>query len=555
MKGLYFLILLATSTILVAQQQPNIVFILADDCTSWDIGVYGNKDSKTPTIDKLASEGMRFDKCYQSAPMCSPTRHNLLTGLYPTVSGAYPNHTNVNGNIQSVGHYLAPLGYRVALSGKQHYGPEGNFPMEYLGNSKGKNKDPDFEAVDAFLKETKKQATPFCLFLMSNQPHTPWNLGDKTLFDKDSVQLPPFYADTPLTRSNYVDYLAEINYLDGQVEEALKVLDKYNLSDNTIVVFASEQGNAFPFAKWTCYNAGLKSALIVKWPGKVKPGSVSNALVEYSDLLPTFIEVAGGDIVNQLDGSSLVPVLTNAKNDHKEFTYAQMTTRGISYGSEYYPIRSINNGEYRYILNLTPEIEFSNWVHGTPFFKEWEKDARSNEKTRTLINKYNYRPAEELYNDETDPFNQHDLSNDPKFAHIKEKLKSQLKKWMLEKGDKGLISELLAFEHMPKKRSGYEVLLDTVLHKSKPKDSEQSVNATFDGYYTFYLNGSGKIEIDGKVVVAQNLKAKKDDERYGIIGLKKGTHDISITGIDAHKVKYSGPKTRKQTVLNTHTKK
>ena len=112
-----------------SQEKPNIVFILADDCTNWDIGCYGSKDSKTPNIDKLAAEGILFTRCYQAAPMCSPTRHNIFTGIYPVKTGAYPNHTNANPGTESIVQYLEPLGYRVALSGKKHIGPKTVFPF------------------------------------------------------------------------------------------------------------------------------------------------------------------------------------------------------------------------------------------------------------------------------------------------------------------------------------------------------------------------------------------------------------------------------------------
>ena len=112
------------------ETKPNFVFILADDCTHWDIACYGSVDSKTPNIDKLAEEGIKFNRCYQAAPMCSPTRHNIYTGLYPIKSGAYPNHTMVKEGTQSIVHYLKPLGYRVAQSGKRHINPASSFPFE-----------------------------------------------------------------------------------------------------------------------------------------------------------------------------------------------------------------------------------------------------------------------------------------------------------------------------------------------------------------------------------------------------------------------------------------
>ncbi|WP_082911348.1 sulfatase family protein [Pedobacter psychrophilus] len=537
------LVLGAITLKLSAQQKPNIVYMMADDCSSWDLGAYGSKDAITPTIDGLAKQGMMFTKCYQSSPMCSPTRQNILTGLSPFRSGAYPNHTNVNRNVNSIAQYLKPLGYRVALSGKQHYGPSENFPLEYLGKAKGKDLDPNFNNVDIFLKEASTQKQPFCLFVMSNQPHSPWNQGDTTLLDKNKLTLPPFYADLPRTRSDFKAYLTEINYMDRQVKQALDLLEKYRLSDNTIFVFASEQGNSFPFAKWTCYNVGLKSALIVRWPGKVKPNTVSNALVEYSDITPTFIDIAGGKAIDSLDGKSIVPVLTGKTTEHKKYSYGQMTTRGVIGGSDYFPIRSVSNGKYRYIINLTPDVQFHNAVDNSAFFREWIKDAQKNPKTKALVDKYIYRPKEELFDDEKDPYNQFNLINDSKLQTVKSDLKKQLKLWMEKTGDNGIKTELLAFEHMPKNETGFKVVIDTVMQKPLKLADANYIKVPVDGYYTFYINGKGQLKVDNREVVKTELKANEQDERYGVIGLRKGTHSLKMDDATKTSLAYSGPST------------
>jgi N-sulfoglucosamine sulfohydrolase len=158
------------------EQKPNIVFILADDLTMYDIGCYGSVDAITPTIDSLAANGMQFNRCYQTAPMCSPTRHSIYTGMYPARTGAYPNHTFVSEGTQSVTHYLRELGYRVALSGKRHILPREIFDFEYLGN----DNNPQFDLVDAFIADATQKEEPFVLFLTSNEPHTPWDKGDRS---------------------------------------------------------------------------------------------------------------------------------------------------------------------------------------------------------------------------------------------------------------------------------------------------------------------------------------------------------------------------------------
>ena len=553
---------------------PNIVFILADDLTRFDIGAYGSKDSKTPIIDKLAADGMKFNKTYQAAPMCSPTRHNIHTGLYPTRSGAYPNHTFANNDVKSVAAYLKPLGYEVALSGKRHINPDAVFDYNYLNESGG----PDFDKVDTFLQSAASNKTPFCLFVASKQPHLPWTLGDKSLFDASEITLPPHFVDNEKTRDNYVKYLAEINYLDGQVKETLDLLEKHNLTNNTVVVFASEQGSAFPFAKWTCYNAGLGSALIVKWPGVVAAGSVSDAIVEYSDFVPTFIDLAGGAPASGLDGKSIVPVLKGETQKHKKYSYGIMTLRGVHNASVYYPIRSINDGTYRLILNLAPEIEYRNQAR----MPGWKATAKTNAEAAKLIQRHKFRPALELYNDVTDPWNVTNLAEDPKHAELIKELRGELEKWMEYAGDEGMATELVAVErqsrtitngdnvivHMDGQKpveivnsaSGiaYEIYKGdrdafpdfsklTPDSKGVLSDFTQTVSgtsnetyivvldgfieATVDAYYTFFLQlpGLAVLSIDGKPVV-ETAKGNKD-QRYGAIHLKKGLHAIEVVAI------------------------
>ena len=144
-----------------------------------------------------------------------------------------------------------------------------------------------FEAIQKFIADCKRKGQPFCLFVASNQPHTPWNKGDVSQFDPDKLTLAPMYVDVPQTRQEFTKYLAEVNFMDQEFGNVLSILEQEKVADQSVVVYLSEQGNSLPFAKWTCYDAGVHSACIVRWPGVVKPGSVSDALVEYVDIVPT----------------------------------------------------------------------------------------------------------------------------------------------------------------------------------------------------------------------------------------------------------------------------
>ncbi len=426
-------------------KKPNFLFILADDCTYRDIGCYGGQ-AYTPNIDRLAKQGMRFTHSFQAAPMCSPTRHNIYTGLYPVKSGAYPNHTYAKEGTKSIVHYLKPLGYRVALSGKRHIGPREVFPFEYLPG--GKN--PDINAVDEFVAGAKAEDKPFCLFACSNEPHEPWNKGDVSRYKLDELKLPPYWVDTPETREGYTRYLAEITYLDGQVGDLLGVLQKHGLSDNTIVIFTSEQGNSLPFGKWTCYDTGLQNALVARWPGRIKAGSVSDAMIEYVDVVPTFIAAAGGKPAPVLEGASYLGVLLGKTNKHKEYVYGIMTTRGIINGSEHFGIRQVRSRQFKYIVNLSPDTKFRNVFMKNNIYKSWQKKAETDADAADKIGRFENRPAEELYDCFKDQYEWTNLADNPKYAKVKKQLRKKLYEWMARQGDKGQATELEAFEHQTK---------------------------------------------------------------------------------------------------------
>lgn len=445
-------------------ERPNLVLIMADDLTYRDIGCYGGQ-AHTPNIDRLAGEGMRFDRCFQAAPMCSPTRHNIYTGLYPVRSGAYPNHTFAKPGTKSIVHFLKPLGYRVALSGKTHIGPRDVFPFEYSGQ---KN-DPNMQRIDELMRECSKSDSPFCLIACSNEPHTPWNKGDASRYPAAQVKLPPYLANTPVVRQDFSRYLAEITYFDGQVGKILKLLDEHGHRDNTLVMVLSEQGNAFPFAKWTCYGNGLQSAMIVRWPGHVQKGSTSDALVEYVDILPTFLAAAGEKAPAVLEGRSFLPVLSGQRDRHKEFVYGIMTTRGIINGSEAFGIRTVRDSRYRLIWNLHHETEFTNACTKSASFQSIIEAAKAGSlHAKEVVRRYQYRPEFELYDCQGDPLEMKNLAEQPEFAAVRKRLASRLIAWMESQGDHGRETELDALAHQNRYRG---LSRDEALRKWRGRNS------------------------------------------------------------------------------------
>ena len=435
----------------IAAVNPNLVFIIADDCTYLDLEVYGGQAS-TPNLRRLASEGMQFSRCFQAAPMCSPTRHNLYTGIYPVKSGAWPNHTCVYPETQSIAHYLKSAGYRVALSGKTHIAPEESFPFEYSNDFR--DGDPSsqraYPAIERLIRTSTRADTPFCLMACSNEPHTPYTKGDPSAYPPASLKLPPTWVDTPETRAAYSKYLAEITYFDAQCGALLRVLEELGVADNTLVMVVSEQGSGFPFAKWTCYEMGLASGMIVRWPGRVKPGAASDALIEYCDVTPTLLDAAGVPTPATMDGISFLPVLLGNRDQHKRYTFGIHTTRGIINGSEAFAIRSCGTKTHRYIRNLHPDVAFTNAVtrprgDGVSFWESWlDRAASGDEHARRVTYRYQHRPAEELYDVANDPHCLNNLIDEPSLVEVRTNLSATLDRWMKQQGDQGRETEAMA---------------------------------------------------------------------------------------------------------------
>ena len=425
------------------QTRPNVLIIMADDCTYNDLPIYGGVNAATPNIDRLASDGLAFNRAYLGSAMCQPCRAELYTGLYPMSNGCAWNHSASRPGVTSMPHHLKGLGYRVGLAGKVHVKPAKVFPFESVGGFdascvRNPTKPHNTQGIGRFMGSNQDQ--PFCLVIALVEPHVPWVMGDPP----KKMKLPPHIADTPRTREDFSRYLAEITYMDGQVGDILDVLDKSGRADDTLVLFTSEQGSQFPGCKWTNWDTGLHSALIARWPGKVARGRRSDALVQYADILPTIVEAAGGKASEHAyDGSSFLPVLQGRKSTHRKFVYGMHNN--IPEGPAY-PIRTVSDGEYRYIHNLRPdEIYIEKHLMGwsgdgklnNPYWATWVRDAWANPRTYDLVKRYTRRPAEQLYHTAKDPYEMTNLADDPAKADIKARLRAELDRWMKEQGDPG----------------------------------------------------------------------------------------------------------------------
>lgn len=450
---------LCSQSYATAAEKTNILLIVADDLNWRDLGFTGNHDIHTPSLDKLRSEGMWLRNMFNPATTCSPTRHALYTGLDCIRSGAYPNHTRVYDGTKSMFTYFKELGYRVGLQAKTHVGPAASFPYQYISA----NQD-DFAAFGKFINSDTTQ--PWLAVFASHDPHAPWDRGPKNLYDPAKLTIPPYLHDNSVTRDLLAAYYAEITSLDSQVGALMKILDEGKISDNTLVIFVSEQGSSLPYGgKWSVYDNGVHSATIVRWPGKVKAGSSSDAMMEYLDVPPTCLAAIGEDPTKidtgcpdakghrGFDGQSFLEVLLG-KSDHlRDVVFSQHTTVGIIGYKQPYPIRSARDTRYKYIRNLMPEntYEISGIHKGQPL-DSWKQDAKDNPALTKRIDWLYHRPDEELYDLQNDPLETNNLAKNAELAPVKARLSKELDSWMAQQGDKGIATEMNAKNRQGKGR-------------------------------------------------------------------------------------------------------
>ncbi|MEM9588477.1 MAG: sulfatase/phosphatase domain-containing protein, partial [Planctomycetota bacterium] len=239
-------------------------------------------------------------------------------------------------------------------------------------------------------------------------------------------------------------------YMDDQVGQILETLSETRKQKQTLVLFTSEQGSQFPGCKWTNWNTGVHTALVARWPGLIEAGRRTDALVQYCDVVPTLLDVAGAaDDQADLDGVSFRKVLHGADRSDRPYVYGMHNN--VPEGPPY-PIRSITDGRHHYITNLTPDQLFiekhlmgwkGNGALNNPYWGTWVFGSQSSPPTYELIKRYMQRPAEQLYDVASDPYEMTDLSAEPSLQAKKQQLADQLAKWMEAEGDPGISQDTL----------------------------------------------------------------------------------------------------------------
>lgn len=332
-------------------EHPNFVFVFSDDVNRDTWGIYGNKDCKTPHIDQLAAEGLRFEKAYCTVAMCAPFRQELYSGRTPWRTGTLANHSKSATDTRSLPHYLKPLGYRVVLIGKSHVGPKEVYPFEYVGGVKDNN-DKFVAAAAKVVDESVAEQKNFCLFLASSDGHAPHTTGDPSRYPPDRLTVLPYWLDTPEMRESMSKYYAEVTNFDALVGQTRAMLEEKGQLENTVFFVCSEQGVQFPFAKWTCFDNGLHMGLVARFPKRIEAGSVAPQLVSLMDVAPTLVELAGGGRKEgEMDGKSFVSVLDGATEEINRYVFGAFTNCNIiDNRKRIYPVRAIRDSGYTLIL-------------------------------------------------------------------------------------------------------------------------------------------------------------------------------------------------------------
>ncbi|PYJ81632.1 MAG: hypothetical protein DME22_20680 [Verrucomicrobia bacterium] len=429
-----------------ADSRPNILLCIADDASWWHFGANGDTVCRTPTFDRVAREGVNFRHAFCSSPSCTPSRGALLSGqdFWRLEDGAnlwsrWPSKFAVYPDL------LAKAGYHVGLKGKG-WGP-GDFKQ---GGREHNPAGPAYKDFATFLKSVPP-GKPFCFWFGSQDPHRPYERGAgvKSGHRIEEVTVPPFLPDTKAVRSDILDYYFEIERFDRDVGEMLKLLEQTGQLDNTLVVVSSDNGFPFPRGKATCYDAGTRMPLAIRWPPRVKGGKVVEDFVSLTDLAPTFLEAAALKPLPEMTGRSLLPLLTSGKSDpaRDKVFFGRERHANVRASNVAYPIRAIRTSQFLYLRNFEPDrwpagdpplygdVDEHLSIDGSPSKQAVVEHGDKPDVKRLFDFAFGKRPAEELYDLSRDPWQMNNVATESRYTETKAKLHAELDRYMIETKD------------------------------------------------------------------------------------------------------------------------
>jgi len=461
-------VLLVSISCVNKPEPPNVLLIITDD-QSWEhLGCYGDKAVKTPNIDKLALEGIRFEHAYTPCPSCSPSRAALLTGqdIFRLKEGGV-----LTGFIRKEYRLFPALleekGYHVGYTGKGYWpftrdAPEGvNEPIGQRYDQHRLDSVPrgislrNYAANFEEFIQDKGEGSPFFFWLGLGEPHRPYETGRGVAIGIDTslIRIPAFFPDVPVTKLDMADYLAEVQWADQVVGEVLDMLDRYQMRENTLVIFTSDNGMPFPRSKASLYAHGVRMPLLLAWDKEIEGRRVVKDPVNLIDLAPTILELAGAGIPEQMTGRSLAPLILSEDPDSSGYREAFVITafekhthcRPNELG---FPRRAIHTEEWTYIYNYETDrmpfgdydIFIPNWdilgdVDPGPL-KEFYKENRIHREYAYYYDlAFGKVDTEQLYNHLKDPDMVDNLAYDPDNKELKQKLRQLMEGYLVQHKD------------------------------------------------------------------------------------------------------------------------
>ena len=435
----------------------NIVLIITDD-QSPDFGCYGNKVLKTPNLDQLADEGTRFRNAFATTASCSASRSVLLSGMHNHANGQY-GHAHAfhkfssYPTMKSLPVMLSGAGYRSVLIGKLHVEPESVYHFDEVLKANARNPVAMADASRPVIEA--KSDKPFFLYFAPADPHReglgikddplhPNSFGNRpkgfpgvetVVYDPKDVIVPAFLPDTPACRAELAQYYQSVARVDQGVGRLIQILKDTKKYDDTLIIFQSDHGIAFPGAKTTAYDPGLRIPLIVRHPTIEKRGVVNDAMISMVDIMPTVLDFAGAlPKTSPLHGRSFLSILSESQPKGWDEIYASHTFHEITM---YYPMRVVRDRQYKLLWNIAHPLPF-------PFASDlWEAatwqdvhrkgpDALYGKRT---VKQYIQRPKFELYDIQHDPDEVKNLIDDPKLTTVRDAMLDRLKSFQKKTND------------------------------------------------------------------------------------------------------------------------
>jgi uncharacterized sulfatase len=424
------LLLLAVALPAFSQDtRPNVLLIILED---WGphLGCYGETAMRTPNLDRLASEGRLFKQCFTSAPVCSPGRSSLMTGVsqYTVHSEQHrtQNKQKLPPGVKSVAEIFRDAGYYTALGCGYSAKIDLNFDFPtdsiYQGNDWSK----------------RKPGQPFFAHLTLIGTHRPWHSDREHPLDPAKVTLPAWYPDTPFTRKDWAMALESAQVSDRFMGEIVARLKREGLYENTAIIVTADHGVALPRCKQFLYDGGLRIPLIIRWPARAKPGTVSDGLVSNVDILPTMLRIAGLPLPAYLQGRDVL----DESSPKRRYVFAGRDKMDSTHDA----CRAVRTEDYKYILNLMPErpyCQFNDYKEhsypGLAVLNVLHLEGKLPPEQDAFMQPS--KPAEELYDLRRDPDELHNLAANPACAPVLEQLRSELDKWRKSVGDPGVSEE------------------------------------------------------------------------------------------------------------------